>query len=41
MATRRRLYVYDTLLEGLAQDFQDVACALGPFIQEAPAVVRQ
>jgi hypothetical protein len=35
------LYVYDTLLEGLAQDFQHVACALGQFIQEEHAVVRQ
>jgi hypothetical protein len=35
------LYVYDKLLERLAQDFQDVACALGPFIQEAHPVVRQ
>jgi hypothetical protein len=38
--TPARLYSYDTLLERLAQDFQDVACALGPFIQEAHAVMR-
>jgi hypothetical protein len=31
----------DTLLEGLAQDFQDMACELGQFIQEAHAVVCQ
>jgi hypothetical protein len=36
-----RLYAYDALLEGLAQDFQHVACALGPLIREEHAVVRQ
>jgi hypothetical protein len=35
------LYSYDTLLEGLAQDFQDVAFELGPCIQKEHAVVRQ
>jgi hypothetical protein len=35
-----RLYLYDTLLEGLVQDFQDGACALEPFIQEEYAMVR-
>jgi hypothetical protein len=35
------LYSYDTLLEGLAQDFQHVACALGQFVQKEHAVVRQ
>jgi hypothetical protein len=36
-----RLYSCNTLLEGLAQDCQDVACALGPFIQKEHAMVRQ
>jgi hypothetical protein len=31
----------DAILEGLAQHLQDVACALGPFIQKEHAVVRQ
>jgi hypothetical protein len=35
-----RLYSYDTLLERLAQDLQDVAAALRLFIQEASAAVR-
>ena len=35
-----RVYRYDTLLEGLAQDLQHVAPELGPFVQEEPAVVR-
>jgi hypothetical protein len=39
--TPAKLYACETLLEGLAQDFQDVACALGQFIQEEHAVVRQ
>ena len=36
-----KLYVYDTLLERLAQDLQDMAAELGPFIQEKHAVVGQ
>ena len=40
-STPARLYVYDTLLERLAQDLQDMAAALGPFIQEEHAVVGQ
>ncbi len=31
----------DTLLERLAEDFQDVALALGEFIQEEDTMVRQ
>ena len=37
--TPARLYVYDTLLERLAQDLEDMAAELGQFIQEAHAVV--
>jgi hypothetical protein len=36
-----KLYVYDTLLERLAQDLQDLAAALGAFIPEQHAVVGQ
>jgi hypothetical protein len=39
--TPARLYLYDPILERLAQDFQDVACALGPCIQKEHAVIRQ
>jgi hypothetical protein len=39
--TPAKLYVYDTLLERLAQDLEDLAAALGPFIQEAHAVMSQ
>jgi hypothetical protein len=39
--TPARLYVYDTLLERLTQDFYAMAAALGPCIQEAHAVVGQ
>jgi hypothetical protein len=35
------LYLYDTLLERLAQDLEHVAAELGPFIEEAHAVVRE
>jgi hypothetical protein len=35
------LYLCDAILERLAQDFQDVACALRPFIQKERAVVCQ
>ena len=36
-----RLYSCDTLLEGLAQDLQDMAAELGPCIQEQHAIVGQ
>jgi hypothetical protein len=36
-----KLYVYETLLQRLAPDLQDMAAALGPFIQEAHAMVGQ
>ena len=36
-----RLYVYDTLLQRLPQNLQDVAAELGPFIQEEHAMVGQ
>jgi hypothetical protein len=39
--TPARLYPYDTLLERLPQDLQDMAAALGPFIHEEHAVVGQ
>jgi hypothetical protein len=39
--TSAKIYVYQTLLERLAQDLQDMAAALGPCIQEAHAVVGQ
>jgi hypothetical protein len=39
--TPARLYVYDTLLERLAQGFEDMAAEFGPCIQEAHAVVRE
>jgi hypothetical protein len=35
------LYIYDTLLERLAQDLQNMAAELGPFIQEEHAMVGQ
>jgi hypothetical protein len=35
------LYVYDTLLEWLAQDLKDMAAELGQFIQEEHAMVGQ
>jgi hypothetical protein len=35
-----RLYLYDTLLEGLAQDLQDVAAALRQLLHKVHAVVR-
>jgi hypothetical protein len=35
------LYLYDTLLEGLPQDLQDVAAELRQFIQEEHPVVRE
>jgi hypothetical protein len=37
--TPAKLYVYDTILERLPQDLQDMAAALGQFIQEEHAVV--
>jgi hypothetical protein len=39
-ATPSRLYVYDTILQLLAQDLQDVAAEFTKFIQEKNAVVR-
>jgi hypothetical protein len=38
--TRGKLYVCDTRLERLAQDLQDMAAELGPFIHEEHAMVR-
>jgi hypothetical protein len=38
-STPARLYLCDTLLEGLLQDLHEPAAALGPFIQEEQAVV--
>jgi hypothetical protein len=38
--TPARLSVYDTLLERLAQDLEDMAAELGPFIHEKHAMVR-
>jgi hypothetical protein len=38
---RLRLYVYDTLLERLAQDFQDVAAALRHLVEKHNPVGRQ
>jgi hypothetical protein len=39
--TPARLYVYDTTLERLAPDLQDMAAELGPCIQEEHAMVGQ
>jgi hypothetical protein len=39
--TPARLYVYDTVLERLAQDLEHMTATLGPFIQEEDAVVGQ
>jgi hypothetical protein len=36
-----RLYLYDTLIEGLAQHLEEVAAELRPFIQKQHPVVRQ
>ena len=36
-----RVYLYDTLLEGLAQDLQDVAAELRQFIQKEHPMVGQ
>jgi hypothetical protein len=38
--TPARLYVYDPIFEGLAQDLQDVAAELRPFIQKEHPMVR-
>lgn len=38
--TPAKLYVYETLLQLLAQDIQDVAAEFRKFIQEKNAVVR-
>jgi hypothetical protein len=39
--TPAKLYVYETLLERLTQDLQDMATELGQFIQEEHAIVGQ
>jgi hypothetical protein len=39
LRTPAELYIYETLIERLAQDLQDMAAALRPFIQEEHAVV--
>jgi hypothetical protein len=36
-----RLYLYETLLEGLAEDFQDVAAKLRELIEKHDTMVRQ
>ena len=36
-----RFYVYDTLLERLPQDLEDMAAARGPYVQAAHPVVGQ
>jgi hypothetical protein len=41
LRTLWRWYLYETLLEGLAQDLQDMAAELRQFIQNEDAVVRQ
>jgi hypothetical protein len=41
LRTSAKLYIYETLLERLPQDLQDMAAALGLFIQEAHAMVGQ
>jgi hypothetical protein len=38
--TAVRLYVYDTLLERLAQDLEHLTAELGPFIHAEDAVVK-
>jgi hypothetical protein len=35
-----RLYLYDTLLQRLAQDFEHVVAELRPLVQKEDAVVR-
>jgi hypothetical protein len=40
-STPAKLYVYETILERLAQPLQDVAAAGQPFTQEENPVVRQ
>ena len=37
--TPAKLYIYETLLERLAQDLENMAAELGQFIQEEHAVV--
>ena len=39
--THAKLYLYETLLERLAQDLEDMAAELGQFIQEEHAMVGQ
>jgi len=38
--TPAKLYVYDTLIERLAQDLEDMTAELGSFIHEEHAMVR-
>jgi hypothetical protein len=40
-ATSERSYLCHVVFERLAQDLEDLAAELGPFIQEQHAVVRQ
>jgi hypothetical protein len=40
-STPAKLYVYETILERLAQDLQDMAAELGQFIQEEHTIVGQ
>jgi hypothetical protein len=39
LRTPAKLYIYETLLERFAQDLEDMAAALGPFIQAEHTVV--
>jgi hypothetical protein len=39
--TPARLYVYDAVLQGLAQDLQDMPFELGQPVEEEDAVMRQ
>jgi hypothetical protein len=41
LRTPAKLYIYETLLEWLAQDLKDMAAKLGQFIQEEHAMVGQ
>jgi hypothetical protein len=40
-STPARLYSYDTLLERLPQDLEDLAAALGQFIEKQHAIMGQ
>jgi hypothetical protein len=41
LRTSAKLYIYETLLERLQQDLQDMAAELGQFIQEEDPVGRE